>query len=261
MKTKTTSQDNIFLLILGLSAICVFIAELKFANTQSNPSVAIPYKFLELGLSAAFGWILQGIYSRKEYQESLKQYAISAYRRISDIGKSVTRIGEVITLYRFSYPKETFHESDVIKTITEDIGDTVKSSKADWTDIIGEDLDKKEKIEELQQELITFRTQPNRSVDKNQQLQRLEELNKKLTTLESDLPSWLKSEYRVLDDSYPRDGRISETVIDYYVSEAKSHSCITLRVHPFNDVANKENIEKIMQDKPFSIMIDQSMSQ
>jgi hypothetical protein len=261
MKSKTPITDYIFLVIFGLGAIAVFVVQLN-SSTPPTQREAILYSFFEIGLSLGFGWILQRIDSRKQFQENLKQFAWSAHRRITDIEKSVRSMEESISQMRLSYPKDKIHELDILRAIAEGMDNTVVSSKADWAEIIGEELSTKEEIERLQKELQVLKEQQKKSEDKTLTNQHIEEVNRKITTLVSDLPEWLRissHEWRFEDDSYPREGRLNQTVLDHYLSEATTHSCITIDVDPFVDLTVPENLNRVIQGKPFSIRVDRGM--
>jgi hypothetical protein len=263
MRSKSYIMDYIWLGIFGIGAIVIFMAEFLSADIQTNQYTAIPYKFLELFLSIGFGWILQRVGLRRETQDELKQFALSAFRRITDIGKSVIRINETISHMRPAYPEDKIHELDILQSIAVEMNDAINSSIADWADIIGEEISKKEKLDELQQEKMAL-TQQKQSEDTEQTAQRIGELSREIDKLRSSLPYLLRSDivnYQQAEDSFPREGRRVEIVIDHYQQEAKLHSCITLRVDPFIDIRAKAKLDNIMLEKPYSIRIDQGMGQ
>jgi len=60
---------------------------------------------------------------------------------------------------RSSYPKEKMVELDLLKSITVVMNYTVQSSISDWSDIIGEEVRKKDRFEELQKEQQLLKSQ------------------------------------------------------------------------------------------------------
>jgi len=104
--------------------------------------------------SIAIGWVLQRIQSRDDFRKSIKQFAISAYRRILDIEKAVSRLSGVLiddTVKRS--PDEVIRMKALYKLV-EGISDTVNSSAADWADILDQEIKKKDKIQELEEQRI-----------------------------------------------------------------------------------------------------------
>ena len=81
--------DAVLLLIFGGGAVALFVAEISTAGT--TPREASLFRALEFIAAIVLGWLLQRIAAREEFSKSLREYAISAYRRISDIQKSVER--------------------------------------------------------------------------------------------------------------------------------------------------------------------------
>ena len=105
---KKSSDIAIYLLVLFiLVAVIVYIVQITdiFSSTQAfqattqqaNPGTAVQSKreliffnLINFICLTGMGWCLQSLYSKKQYQNELKRYAISAYRRIHDIFESVS---------------------------------------------------------------------------------------------------------------------------------------------------------------------------
>jgi hypothetical protein len=197
---------------------------------------------------------LQRIDSRKQYQENLRQFALSAYRRISDIGKSVKRIKYTIEAKRISYPKDRIHELDAIEILAEELADTVSSSMLDWVDIIGDELKKKERIESLQLEQQHLEQQAiiNAKKNDNETLQRLEEVRGEINSLKSDLPLLLQKDISPILGSAT--WKPTE-VLNAYAKQAKNFSAIRFKVNLFHFTNQDFDLEKIRQGTPYAVVL------
>jgi hypothetical protein len=197
MKNKTNNTDYLFLALFGIAGILIYGVQLIFPDPQPSTRETTLYTVLELIISISFGWILQRIDARRQYQESLRQFALSAYRRISDIEKSVLRIKNTIQEKLINYPKDKTHELDVLNVVAEELANTVSSSMLDWVDIIGDELKKKDRIESLQLEQFALLT--NKQKD-DETIQRLEEVREEINTLKADLPALLQKDMSITSD-------------------------------------------------------------
>lgn len=220
---KRNVVDIVFFLIYSIAALAVFIMQISSSeNGKLNDAL---FSGLEFLLSLASGWVLQRIVSREEFQKSLKQYAQSAFRRINDISKSITRLERRIIRLRSSHPMDQVHELDVIRASVEELGDTVKSSIYDWTDIIEDDLKKINQIQDLEEEIRELRQ--NEISSNYHQSDVYERLNNEIKILRSELPLMLNPSTPV-EDALPREGRYSELVHAHFMDSILTQSAIFL---------------------------------
>lgn len=254
MKNKENITNYIFLFIFALGIMLIYLVQLKYPDPQPNPREEILYNAFEAFFSIGIGWVLQRISSRKEFQESLKQFALSAYRRISDIEKSVNRIKNAIEKARASYSREKVHELDILSIVAEELSSTVNSSIADWIDVIGEELSKKERIVELQKEQQTLKSVVSNNPDRLDANNRIKELQEEIDTLKSKLPYLLKE--NIIRPNYSSTEAIN-FVVDHFHRESRSHSCITIQVG-----TNDANLEKMLDAIiPVSVVLSISLMQ
>ena len=193
MKPKPFLGRNLadigILILLVIAASAVFVGEI--VSVRSGPLDSTLFKALEFGLSIAIGWVSQRIAAREEFQRSLRQYALSAYRRISDIRKSVNRVISEIQRMRPAYPLTSTHDLDLLRVAAEQMNDTINSSVVDWADIIREDLEKVERIQELQERLRSA-SQRGTVADGNPPMPGTLELKAEIDRLRDDLPYLLQ---------------------------------------------------------------------
>lgn len=176
--------------ILGGIAI---ILQFHSGGSITNKEQAL-ISTLQLLSSVWFGWVIANISSEQAFLEKQKKFAFSAYRRIKEIEIALGRLfGRVDA--KIGNGGST-SELDVVKEIALSLQTTVQSSKADWADIIGEEIQTLEKIERLGETELT----PNSDV---------REKTKKLI---QKLPESLKVQAR--DILYSRK-RIAESIASF----------------------------------------------
>ncbi len=253
MKNKENITNYIFLFIFSIGIMLIYFVQLIYPDPQPNPREEILYNGFEVFFSIGIGWVLQRISSRKEFQDSLKQFALSAYRRISDIEKSVNRIRIAIEKARLSYSKEKIHELDILSMATDELSNTVNSSIADWVDVIGDELDKKEKIIELQKEQQVLKSIAANSSGSGEAEGKVRQLQEEINALKLKLPYSLKEEVSI---PYFEGTEKIQFVIDHFHREIRSHSCITFQVESINDGLKN----KLEESLPLSLVVSITFS-
>jgi hypothetical protein len=148
---KKPTLDIIAIVILGILTLATLILQSVMLTSQTSKLETGLFNILQLILSLGFSWLLTRIVTRSEFQESLQRFAISAYRRIRDLDKSLIRMKAELDQMRSGYPKNNIHELDVLSSIADSMSDTVISSIADWTEVIGDELEKEKRIRELEE--------------------------------------------------------------------------------------------------------------
>jgi hypothetical protein len=239
---KANKTDYIFLAIFGVGAIVIFSIELIFTTPMTTPRETALYNALELGLSLGFGWTLQRIDAKKQFHESLKQFALSAYRRINDIEKSVKRIKGEINKMRLTYPQTKVHELDILRMAAEEMDDTVNSSIADWSDFIGEELSKKERIQELQREQQVLEVQHVVETEK------VLEIRNEINRLRLELPALMRPD---VQNSFQFRGN-GFLVQEYFIALIDAQACIYLKIFSHQELSD----EILKNNQPYSIRFE-----
>jgi len=233
--------DLIAAVLLGLLTLAVVIAEIAYSGLATTKQETALYSALELLLGMAFSLFLARIVTKREFEESLKRFGFSAYRRARDIERIVGRIMSETARMRRSYASDKAHELDLIGTMATDIADTVQSSIADWAEVIGEELRKEKELsvlrkqeQELQQE-SRGKTDQVQTEDSETQKE-LEALREQISLLEAQIPSPL-----VYGDAKPLHAyEIPSSLADMFYSRLTSRGELVLDVAPFADVTPSE---------------------
>lgn len=110
------------------------------------------FNLLQFILTSGFAWFSTRAVSRIEFEESLKKFAISAYRRVADIERMIDRLHTEIEEMISSAPRAESTNLRITEAIVSDTAQIVRSSISDWGDVIGDELLAIEKIKRLEQE-------------------------------------------------------------------------------------------------------------
>lgn len=186
----TKNYELIAAITLCLLAVACFILQaLSMSPTTSRVETAL-FSCLQFLLTAGFTWFSTRAVSRHEFEQSMKRYAISAYRRIADIERLVSRLQRVVGKM-ITEDAETNNLS-VIEAMVSDAEQIVRSSIADWADVIGEELLAIEKIKRLEQEKVELSEEKPDHSKPSEYDEALKGLNDQIADLKSRLPARLQ---------------------------------------------------------------------
>jgi len=199
-KKNINHLENWAALILAvLTVISILVQILISTSRQLSPLETSLFSVLQFIFSLGFAWVLAKISFRSEFVRSQKQFAIAAFRRIKEIDMTVERVLFRINSQMKIADANTLKELDVIFEIAKGIRQSIKSSIADWSDIIGEELATIEKIESLtfQEEIMSdkIKNEPlSNSEESKKILEILDQKQKEVTKLVETLPPSLQVE-------------------------------------------------------------------
>src|SRR5262245_58636002 len=103
--------------VLGVLALAAFGLQIWLADERSSRREAALFSALQFILTAGFTWIGSRAASRRDFEVSLKRFAIGAYRRISDIDRIVTRLRSETRSMIDTPPKDAGPALGVIEAI------------------------------------------------------------------------------------------------------------------------------------------------
>ncbi|HLC05353.1 MAG TPA: hypothetical protein VJK02_20145 [Anaerolineales bacterium] len=254
--TFLTRNATSLSLLVALIVAGAIVFYLEFTLEVAGPNDDKLFGALEFFLSVAIGWVGQSIAAREDLQRSLRQYAISAYRRISDIRRSVYRMHKAIERVRKHSAQAAQDQLQTLRAIADEMSDTAWSSALDWADIIGPDLDKVQRIHELQERI---RISPAIVVGSGEEeAQSRTEIKEEIEKLRSDLPYLLQVATIQEEDMLPREGRFSPVVESYLRHEIGAKRAIDLPVY-FGRGSAEEARQSLSERGPISLMVEQNM--
>ena len=188
---------------INLWAVVVFCACLAFVGMHvylvsgdepPNWRETLLLGVIQFLLTASFGFAVAKITAR----DNLKEAAESAFRRISDIGSSVGRLKHILEVKRGQRELDA-KDIEVLFEKVLDLQTTIDSSKADWTPVLGDEIQKLDQIKELQLERDELRAnvsgalnETEESLNRSEFERKVSEINKKIQALENDVPNRLR---------------------------------------------------------------------
>jgi hypothetical protein len=187
-------------IVLGLlAALCFYLQISSPPATTTQRELAL-INALQFLLTTGFTWFSTRAVSRFEFEQSLKRFAISAYRRVADIERMIHRLKIEIREMMTERAVEECTELRIVDAIVSDTNQIVRSSISDWADVIGEELLAIEKIRRLEQERETLKgdSEPRQAARAGQPT--LREIESQIKTLVASLPPRLQLEARGVTD-------------------------------------------------------------
>lgn len=138
------------LVALLLGTVGLVVAQVVTANTATKVESAL-FSVLQFIFSLAFAWILTKVVTEQQFVESQRKFAIGAFRRIREIERSLNRTQKYVTNAEGRTERSQGSEFAVIRAGLMNAQDAVRSSIADWADIIGDEIEVTNEIRRLRQ--------------------------------------------------------------------------------------------------------------
>lgn len=157
METQLTTKTHsphwgtyVTLIALLVGTVGLVILQVATANTATKTESAL-YSVLQFIFSLAFAWILTKVVTEQQFIESQRKFAIGAFRRIREIERSLNRTQRYVTNAEASSERSAVSDLAVIRAGLLNAQDAVRSSIADWADIIGDEIEVTNEIRRLKQ--------------------------------------------------------------------------------------------------------------
>ena len=148
MKTRPTGVAPWFAVALALLTAATIILRISTCNAETTKLETTLFSILQFLFSIGFAYVLAQIVPRDQFMKSQRRFAVAAYRRIKEIDRGVEHLLSRTRYQMKVVSKETLRELEVIRAIAAGICESIKSSVADWGDVIREEIETLEKIEE-----------------------------------------------------------------------------------------------------------------
>lgn len=213
------------------------------------------FEALKFFLAAVIGFLVQIILSSDEFRQQFQRFAISAYRRISDIRYSVYQLRHDISRQRSRYPQDKIHEFDVIAVRAEEIERHVSSSEDDWKDFLKREIKALEEIDRRRDQIREIIS--STSADDRQNTEdMIKSLRGEIRNLADSLPYSLKTLIDIeKGDVLPREGRHSDAVAAYLSNSIRENGFIRVPVDARGELG-EGRIEQIEGNSPYGFYID-----
>lgn len=190
-------------IILLILTVIVIGLQIYYSGSNSTKLETSLFSVLQFILSLGFSWLLARITLQSEFKKSQKNFAIAAYRRILEINNAIERLINRVNSHMKNSGPELSHELDVISEVTLGVRESIQSSVADWADIIGEEIEKINRIQKLKEQKFE-QTSQIKDLDSGQSIDKiLSQLNEQINGLESSLPATLRfTTDKVFEESF-----------------------------------------------------------
>ena len=231
------------LVIIFLGCLALQVLSLSDKTTKLE---TVLFNILQFLLAVGFAWFSTRAIVRGEFEVSLKRFAVSAYRRISDIENIVASLKSKVAEMRAKNPERDSHDLELIEAIVHDTARIISSSRADWSDVIGEEMLALETIRRLESEKAEIKISPATSVTKPDSDFRVKQIDQKIDTLVSRLPAPLQYQYEARRAENLNRGNLILDFFDVYgerpddrVDVMLKHQVLNQSVHETNHATTK----------------------
>ncbi len=177
--------------VLGILALAFFIGQEVSVGAHTTATETFLFNCLQFLLTMGFTWFSTRAISRLEFEQSLKRFAISAYRRIADIDRMVDRLRREIREMISQTPTDALTNLRAVDAMVSDTAQIVRSSISDWGDVIGEELLAIERIRRLENEKALLRDEEFTKRDSEVERTR-KKLEETIAALQRTLPPRLQ---------------------------------------------------------------------
>ncbi|MFC6672291.1 hypothetical protein [Marinobacterium aestuariivivens] len=144
------SRQNIFIAVLGVATIGLVITEVSMSGGTVSRTESALFSVLQFVFSLSFAWYLSKEASQEDFEERQRKFAISAFRRIKEVEVQINHLLKRLEQAKRGEESEQLHGLDIASVMAQSIQKTAQSSKLDWADVIGDQIESLEQIEELQ---------------------------------------------------------------------------------------------------------------
>ncbi|MEJ2567620.1 MAG: hypothetical protein P8Z50_01885 [candidate division WOR-3 bacterium] len=177
---------------LAVLAILTFCLQIFSGIFVTKNEVAL-INVLQFIMSVGFTWQAAKYFNYESFSKSLKKYAISAYRRISDIHSIVSRLRKrTVQMILEPQTTEERHELQTVVEIARDAELVIMSSIADWSEIIGEEISTFQSIKELESKRAQLETAGPTVEKPGANITKIDEIQNKIEKLRKRLPVELR---------------------------------------------------------------------
>lgn len=187
-------QKGLILLFIISTVTTLVILQINSVETATKTETTL-FNILQFIFSIIFAWLLSAFLGESQFIESQKKFAIGAFRRIKEIERSINRTEKYVNLLESEHDEVVHSKVIAIKGGLSSMKDTVRSSIADWSDIIGDELEISKEINKLQK----IR---NEDIEINKDLtnDKTQERDKEIIRLKEQLPHEFLNELEIDED-------------------------------------------------------------
>jgi len=188
-------QKGLILLIIVIFVIIFVTLQVNTATTATKIETTL-FNTLQFIFSILFAWLLSAFIGESQFIESQRKFAIGAFRRIKEIERAINRTQKYVSYLEHDADELVKSKVTAVKGGLDAMQDTVRSSIADWSDIIGDEIQISNEINKLKK----LRDNSD-DIILNNEPAKLEDVNEKIIQLIESLPTEIASDIEFEDDT------------------------------------------------------------
>lgn len=191
LKFSAWQKGLIFVLTLG-AIVAISVVQIVSVDSTTKTEATL-FNLLQFFFSLFFAWFLSLYFGEAQFAASQKKFAIGAFRRIKEIERTINRTQKYVTYLERDENPITRAKIIAVNGGLDAMKDTVASSIADWSDIIGDEI-------EITRELNKLKNLRSADEEAHQKVSNdsiSTENEAKISELKKALPAELVSEFEI----------------------------------------------------------------
>jgi len=151
MKLRRVGFEQIGAILFGILAVGTILLQVYTAPQSNSPLTTTLFNVLQFIFSVIFAWIVTRMVTKKDFEDTQKQFAGAALRRIWELRESFSFLKKKVA-EKARQSTSSMAELEMIESMTFGIEQTINSAIADWADIIGDEMAILQKVVKLKEQ-------------------------------------------------------------------------------------------------------------
>ncbi|MCX6074154.1 MAG: hypothetical protein NTY39_07545 [Campylobacterales bacterium] len=190
-----TWQKGLLLIITAGAVLLLGFFQIYTSATATKVEGAL-FNVLQFIFSIIFAWFLSAFIGESQFVESQRKFAIGAFRRIKEIERSINRTQKYVSLLEDEADNIVKAKLIAVNGGLSAMQDTVRSSIADWSDIIGDEIQITHETNKLKK-IRNDNDEVNQHIDGST----TENITDKINALIQSLPKEIANDFESYEDT------------------------------------------------------------
>ncbi len=215
-------QKGLILIVLIIAITLIVFFQIDGAQSASKTESTL-FNVIQFVFSIVFAWLLSAFIGESQFVESQRKFAIGAFRRIKEIERSINRTQKYVEYMESGADELIKCKVVAVKGGLSSMQDTVRSSIADWSDIIGDEIhiaNEIVKLKKIREESSDTQARGEGDSSSSSELARA----RKLAQLAESLPKELANDLDI-EEVDPVDEVVSDLVQEWRENQETNLRC------------------------------------
>jgi len=244
-----TNYGDYLRAFISFVIVLVFLGiEFFTPSEQINQTTNFLIETIKLSSTLSFAWYTQKILARQEYLRNLKERAVSAYRRITDLKSSISILRVEIDDILSHDSKIDQKSLETLRIAANLIQITAESSVADWGDIIGEEIKIARTVDQLRKEEAELLLSSRVGWLEKETEEKLAKIREEIGNLKDELP--LALQVNATEEALPREGRFDKKVEAHFFISNLRQGGIYLQIPKVQNFPEGQGPYKLLVAEP-----------